>query len=529
MSARARVVWEIAVRLCLLGDTHVGAARAGPRHRTESDVDLRTDRDPRSGLPRLRASTLAGLLRHELTTRSDDRERVRFLFGADQSSEEPMTSALDVDDALAELPEDFSITTRVGIRVDPASGTALPGRFRQWEVLPAGTFFTAHMRLWIPNHAEETQLLSLLLHAVTGLHGNAPGPHVGGHTVHGHGTVRATRWSVARHDLTEEQGWFAHHARTWEQRWRERAAALDEGPRTLTEALATQLRSAGLTADAAHLAAHTTPSDRRRRAELRMRLAVAERTEPLRNDSECLSPGLLMVGETPGTTRHDRADRVHRHRPVVVDPDVPTVENTPVLGDTALYALFKRMASRIARDACEQLGGRLEEQREWIAHWWGGDIDTTAPTPARVRLRDVPVIFGGAPLIVTRLTVDSLFGDAVDGHLFTSDLHCGGIAEVVLDVTDPDDAIRGLLALVVRDLATVAFDTLGADAGSGQGRLTALRARLTTHTGDDEPAHTVDLSEALSDPHGCDAETVRSWVAALRARLAPADRGKGEE
>lgn len=200
-----------------------------------------------------------------------------------------------------------------------------------------------------------------------------------------------------------------------------------------------------------------------------------------------------------------------------------------MLGDTALYALFKRMASRIARDACEQLGGRLEEQREWIAHWWGGDIDTTAPTPARVRLRDVPVIFGGAPLTVTRLTVDSLFGDAVDGHLFTSDLHCGGTAEVILDVTDPDDAIRGLLALVVRDLATVAFDTLGADAGSGQGRLTALHARLTTHAGDDAPAHTVDLSAALSDPHGPDAETVRSWVAALRAHLAPADRGKGEE
>src|SRR5699024_8931665 len=231
----------------------------------------------------------------------------------------------------------------------------------------------------------------------TGLHGNAPGPHVGGHTVHGHGTVRATRWSVARHDLTEEQGWFAHHARTWEQRWRERAAALDEGPRTLTEALTTQLRSAGLTADAARLATHTIPSDRRRRAELRMSLAVAERTEPLRSDSEDLSPGLLMVGEAPDTTRHDRADRVHRHRPVVVDPDVPTVENTPVLGDTALYALFKRMASRIARYACEQLGGRLEEQREWIAHWWGGDIDTTAQHPRGCGCAMFPSSSGALP------------------------------------------------------------------------------------------------------------------------------------
>lgn len=524
-------MWEIAVRLCLLGDTHVGAARATPRHEAESDVDLRTDRDPRSGLPRLRATTLAGLLRHELTARSGDPARVRLLFGAAENSEEPMASALDVDDALVEPSEDLLTITRVGIRVDPASGTALPGRFWQWEVLPAGTLFTAHMRLWIPTPAEEAQLLSLLVHAVAGLHGNTPGPHVGRHTTHGYGAVRATRWSAARHDLAEERGWFDHHARTWEQRWRERAAGLDDGPRTLTEALTAQLRSAGLDADAAHLDARAVPPDRRRRAELRMTLAVAERTAPPTVDSEYLSPGLLMVGETPGADRHDGADRVHRHRPVVVDLDTSTVETMPVLGDTALYALFKRMASRIARDACEYLGGRIEAQREWIAHWWGGDTDTdtAAPTPARVRLRGVPVISGGAPLTVTRLTVDSLFGDAVDGHLFTSDLHCGGTAEVILDVAEPDDAIRGLLALVVRDLATVAFDTLGAGAGSGQGRLTAVRARLTTHTGDGEAAHTVDLSAALRDTHGHDAEVVRSWVMALRARLASTGRGRGKE
>ena len=528
MNAGTRVVWEIAVRLCLLGDTHIGSARPTPRHEAESDVDLRTDRDPRSGRPRLRATTLAGLLRHELAARSGDPERVRLLFGAAESSEEPVPSALDVDDALAELPEDLPVTTRTGTRVDPASGTARTGRSRQWEVLPAGTLFTAHMRLRIPTHAKEAQLLSLLVHAVAGLEGNAPGPRVGRHTTHGYGAVRATRWSTARHDLTQEQGWFDHHARTWEQRWRESAAMLDDGPRTLTEALTTHLRAAGLATGTAHLAARAVPHDRRRRTELRMTLAVAERTTPLTLDPERLSPGLLLVGEAPDVDRHAGTDRVHRHRPVVVDPDASTVETTPVLGDTALYALFKRMASRIARDACEHLGGRLDGHREWITHWWGGDTDTTAPAPARIRLRGVPVLSGGTPLTVTRLTVDSLFGDAVDGHLFTSDLHCGGTAEVVLDVTDPDDAVRGLLALLVRDLATVAFDTLGAGAGSGQGRLTAVRARMSTHIGDGTPVHTVDLAAALRDPHGPDAEAVHPWVTALRSRLAPTGRCEEE-
>lgn len=526
MSAGARLVWEIATRLCLLSDTHVGAARTTPRHESESDVDLRTDRDPRSGLPRLRATTLAGLLRHELAARSGDPDRVRALFGTAEPPGEPVASALEVDDALAELPGDFPVTTRVGIRVDPASGTALPGRFWQWEVLPAGTTFTAHMRLWIPAPAEEAQLLSLLVHAVTGLHGSAPGPHVGRRTTHGHGAVRATRWSTVRHDLTEEQGWFDHHARTWEQRWRERAAELDGAPETLTEALMAQLRPAGLTATATHLSARAAPPDRRRRVELRLTLAVAERDEPWPTGTERLSPGLLMVGETPGADHNDGADRVHRYRPVAADPDTSTVRTAPVLGDTALYALFKRMACRIARDACEHLGGSLEGQREWVTHWWGGDTDTATPAPARVRLRSVPTIAGGAPLTLTRLTVDSLFGDAVDGHLFTSDLHCGGTAEVTLDVVDPDEAVCGLLALVVRDLATVAFDTLGAGAGSGQGRLTATRARLTTHPGGGEPAHAVDLSAALREAHGPDAEAVHSWVTALRARLAPRDKGE---
>jgi hypothetical protein len=230
-----------------------------------------------------------------------------------------------------------------------------------------------------------------------------------------------------------------------------------------------------------------------------------------------------MVGDAPAPERLGEADRAHRHRPAVTDPDKAAVHPAPVLGDTALFALFKRIGGRLVRDAAEHLGAGPDRWRDWHDRWWGADTDPRGlPRPARIRLRTVPVLTGGAPLTATRLTVDSLFGDAVDGRLFTTDLHCGGSAEAVLDVRGPDDAVRGLLALLVRELATVPFDALGAGAGTGNGRLTATRALLTTRPPGGAPSDTVDLLTALFAPDSADAATARGWLAALHAALAPA-------
>ncbi|WP_433700562.1 RAMP superfamily CRISPR-associated protein [Nocardiopsis sp. CA-288880] len=528
--ARPGPLWEIAVRLCLLSDTHIGAARAVPRHAAEGDVDLRVDRDPRTGVPRLRATTLAGLLRHELAARTEDPRRVGRLFGAAESGpppggepDAPAASALDVDDAAAELPEGTTVAVRVGTRVDPASGTVRPGLMWQWEVLPAGTVFTAHMRLRVPAPADEEPLLDLLVLAADGFSGEGPGIRVGGRTGRGHGAVRATHWTAERHDLTDERAWFAYHARSWADRWERGAAALADAPAELSTALAARLRAHGRAAAAARLEARPARPDRRHRAELRLTLAVAEQPDPGGPPPRSPRPGLIMVGDVPAPERLGTVDRAHRHRPVVSDADKASVRLAPVLGDTALFALFKRIGGRLVRDAAEHLGAEGARWQEWHAHWWGADTgpEGARPRPSRVRLRAVPPLSGGAHLTATRLTVDSLFGDAVDGRVFTSDLHCGGSGEVVLDVRDPDDAVRGLLVLVVRELATVPFDTLGAGAGSGNGRLTATRAALTTWTGGGGPPHRVDLLTALFAPGSAEAATARGWVSALRTRLAP--------
>lgn len=516
------VLWQIAFRLRLLSDTHVGAARPLPRHAAESDVDLRVDRDPLTGAPRLRASTLAGLLRHELASRTGDPDGVHALLGSAREHttpdrKAPSMSLLDVDDALAELPEGTTVAIRTGVRVDPAVGTVRTGRVWQWEVLPAGTVFTAHMRLRVPAPADEARLLTLVLLATEGLTGAGPGVRVGGRTGRGYGAVRATHWAAHRYDLTDEHDWFAYHSRSWAERWEHGAHALTGAPEDLVTALTSRLHACGRTATAAHLTARTASPDRRHRAELHLTLAVAERTNPLEAPGDASRPGTLLLGDPPPPERIGAVDRAHRHRPEGTDGSTRSV---PVLGDTALFSLLKRVSGRLVRDAAEHLRAPAAHWREWHDGWWGADTGRRGPPrPSRIGLRTTPVLIGGASLTTTRLTVDALFGDAVDGRLFTTDLYCGGTAEVIVDVREPDDAVRGLFTLLVRELATVAFDALGADTGSGNGRLTATHAHLTTHTGTGDPPRTVDLLTAVFEPDSAEATAARGWLDALRTAL----------
>ena len=511
-AAGPRVLWEVTGRWCLLSDTHIGAAQAMPRHAAQSDVDLHLDREPRTGAPRLRATTLAGVLRHALARRVDDADRVGELFGAAEADgRAPRASSLEVDDAFARLPEGTGVAVRTGTRVDPAAGTVRPGLLWQWEVLPAGTVFVVHLRLRVPALADEARLLTLLALAVDG-----PGARLGGRTGHGHGAVHATHWAARRRDLGNEHDWFAHYGVSWQERWRAGEVALADAPADLPSALGRELRSVGRAGTAAHVAARAAAPDRRRRAELRLTLAVAEREDPLAPPPDVLRPGLLSVGGVPVGDRLGETDRAHRSRPAVEDPGKGTVNVVPVLGDTALFALVKRIAARSVQDASP--GGLGPRVRDWFDHWWGADTPAGgAHRPSRVRLREVPVITGGAPMTVTRMTADPLFGDSVEGRLFTDDLQCGGTAEAVFDIEGPDDALLGLCALVVRDLATVPFDTLGAGSGVGHGRVSAVGAELVSYGGGER--RRVDLVSAVFTAGGPDAAAVREWVSALRTLL----------
>ncbi|GAA3747575.1 RAMP superfamily CRISPR-associated protein [Salinactinospora qingdaonensis] len=550
------VIWEITTRLRLLGDTHIGAAAPTGVHAAESDVDLLIDRDPTNGHPRLRATTLAGLLRHHLADhfgRGDkgaEPETVAHLFGkadirddVDAPEAKVAMSPLDLDDAHGELPEHEPVAVRVGNRVQPDSGAVAPGMFWQTEVLPAGTGFAVTLRLHVTEHADEGRLLALLALAADGLSGpeHAPGIQVGARTGRGFGTVRAETWHARRHDVRTPQGWADFFALTWQQRWQRAREALapDTGAGSvirLRDCLTSALNSGhNAAAEAARSLATNLAEfgvDQRARDELRLSLAVGERPTAAflpsgdgdTGGDTATRPGLLMVGDTPRTDDLVQVDRAHRKRPRVTDSG--ELVSQPLLGDSALFALFKRIGRRLVRE----LSGQAHRDdwpadspaRTWHTRWWGGepeDAEAPKPTPARVRLREAPTV-SGTELLTTRNTIDALFGDTVDGRLFTDRVHAGGGSQFVLDVREPDDALRGLLALIVRELYTVPMDSLGGGAGVGHGRVAITAAELVRHGPGGEPV-TVDLLAALDEPGGRERAQVEEWLAVLRAQVRP--------
>ncbi|GLU49430.1 RAMP superfamily CRISPR-associated protein [Nocardiopsis ansamitocini] len=561
------LVWEVAVRLRLLGDTHVGAALDTPRHAAESDVAGLVDRDPVSGVPRLRATTLAGLLRHHLTARlggldaptgPDDPvpRGADVLFGKPSVPREPnelgpgaTDSPLELDDCVALLPEGVGISVRTGNRIDRNRGAAASGGLWQFEVLPAGTLFTATLRLRVRNRADEGRLLALLALAADGLRGPVAGPDIrlGARTGRGYGAVRAEVWHARRHDLATVEGWAGYYAWTWAERRQRAERGLDAGPRD--ERLRDLLDSrASECADAYRAALDAVGADQRDRDELVLAVAVAEQPAEVlaAGAGGPVRPGLVMIGDVPGPGAPDRTDRAHRTRPRFTGDGA--VEWQPMLGDTGLFAMVKRIGRRLATDAADAAGYAGGEARPagpeartgavraraWHASWWGEDPAPGSgrpPAPSQVRLRDAPAIDGGHPMAVTRNSIDALFGDTVDGRLFTDALHAGGTARVVLDVFGADDSVRGLLALVVRELGTVAFDGVGAGWGVGQGRLTVTGATLTRH----RPGAAPEPTDLIAAVHGTDPvarSRAQEWVGALHDRLAPtaaADAPRGED
>ncbi|MFC3518611.1 RAMP superfamily CRISPR-associated protein [Streptomonospora nanhaiensis] len=546
------VLWELTARVRLLSDTHIGSADDSAR--TAADI-APIDRDPLDHAPRLRASTQAGLLRHHLAARlgPDRADAVAELFGEAARGADPAdpggtavnaASALDIDDAFAELPPEAGIAVRAGNRVDPGSGAAAPGAFWRMETLPAGTRFTLTLRLWVADPADEGRLLALAALAADGLNGAdlAPGVAIGARTARGYGAVRCDSWHLRRHDLRTPQGWADWYALTWRQR-RERAHRAVTAPARTRPARAPGLLTLvpdHLQRDPALAAAiggdysaalADLATDRRHRDELTLTLRLAERpTEaflPTGSGAPPRAPGprpgLLMVGDTPRLESLGEVDRAHLRRPSVGGDGA--VEWRPALGDTALFALFKRLSRRLVRDISGESATTLAEwpedspARRLHARWWGGDARSGgAPAPSGIRLRQAAELTGGTTQRTTRVTIDSLFGDAVDSTLLTDDVHAGGQATVILDAPQPDDAVRGLLALIVRELHTVPLDAIGGGSGAGHGRVTVTRAVLTRHEPGAAPDR-VDLLAAIDDARSPERAAVGPWVSALRAAV----------
>lgn len=504
--------WDFTAVLTLRGET----TPAGTRTRTDTaDADITVDRDPTTGRPRIRFTTLAGLLAHHAADRltgyaptphSARGTRVDALFGDLDNA-----TILSGDDITLQLPGGAPLLTRRRNRGNPATGTADTGALWDNEVLPVGTTGRIVIRVTVPAADDpdtqdnlEAELLTITVAALAGLTGTTSGIRLGSHTRTGKGTLTTDRWAARRVDPRTPHGWATLHRPT-------RAEYLTD---------LTDLPTHPDPATAVHRA-HPTLAlpdqvDQRSRDELRLTLAIGVPT----GDGH-IAAGLLRVGDAPppsvyqtepADTGAPEVSTAHRTRPEPTDTD--QVAWVPVTGGPGLLRLLKQSARRILAALTDTAPGTndgqpaepdepapAERAAAILAHWFGGEPHH--PTPAAISTDDPPLT-GGGPLTRGRVTIDGLFGDAVNGRLFTERVHAGGHSTITLTIRNPDPIIRGLLAHITADLATWSPIPLG---GGGHGHITCTAATLTCDTPD---THT---SIDLLDPDSTG--TISPWHQAL--------------
>lgn len=506
----ATIEWIFAATLTLASETHLGGQ--GDPLDPDGPIDQVLDRDDATGQPRVRLTSLIGLLRHHLMNTLDgygaeaaapagddtDTDLTR-LFGSTAASS-PLTGT----DILLQLPHSTPILLRPHNHVDPASGAAKPGAYWYTEHLPTGTHGTLQLRLRTTPTAEPA-LLALLSRAVDGLTPDTVDAiRLGARTRTGGGQLAAGNWIAQRHDLSTPDGWAAVHLPTWAEHNDALTRACRASPHThLADAIAAT--SPPLSQQLPHQ--HT---DQRRADTLTLTVHIGEQQNPLQPDATTVRPGFLRVGDLPRRGDHIDADLTHRTTPIP-DASNDTVNWQPVLGVPSLLAVLKTAAIRGATVAATDPAAA----RRWCRRWWGSNpADSGAPTPARI-LATEALLEQAQPLTRGRSSTDTLFGDAADQHLFTEALYVGGHATLTVTVRNPDDAIRGQLLLLVCDLASWSPAPIG---GGGHGAFTVTTASWTAHT-PDEPAAPVDWLSMLSDPEHPARPAAARWMRAYRAAL----------
>ena len=416
--------WVVCGRLTADGPLHLGG-------QGETTVDAPILRDRVDGLPLLTGASLAGALRSHLADviagyRRSEPPDVAALFGGARGDDDGEQSPLIVFDSLGRLPAGKRPEIRDGVAIDPATGTAEEHKKFDVEVLPAGTSFDVRFDLLVPDGAEESCLLGLLLATLGGL--EAGEVRLGARTSRGYGRCRAGGWFARRFDLAARAGWTA---------W----LATDPGDPldTMGEAEGAKAGGQGLrqAVEAAWpgAAGATSVADQRRRFR-----AVL--------DLEWPRGGLLV--RSPGTDPGD-ADATQLHS-----------AGDPVLPGTSLAGALRARALRIARTV---LGDRGDERVEALfgplLRGRDGGQDAApdaAPSGAdelsASRLTVSEGRLDGELLQGVRIRIDRFTGGVVDGALFDEEPLYGGKGSVTVEIREPVPGDAGLLLLLVKDLLT---------------------------------------------------------------------------
>jgi CRISPR/Cas system CSM-associated protein Csm3 (group 7 of RAMP superfamily) len=416
--------WVITGELRLASAAHLGG---GPG----DSVDMAVLRDTRTGAPLLTGASLAGALRSHLADvlggyRSKEDPSVAQLFGGARGDDFGEQSPLIVFDSLGRVPAVAAVEIRDGLQIDTARGTAEPHKKFDLEVLPAGTKFPIRMDVLLSDPDLESQLLSLLTTALSGLaYGNIA---LGARRSRGLGAVQAGAWRAVRYDLTSRAGWLGWLSSDWDAPVPEDVPALDDVREAWRRA------HPGL--------ALSEFADQRRRVLITAVLSAS---------------GGLLVRSAPAAP--DAPDAVHLES-----------SGRPVLPGTSMAGVFRAHALRIARIARE---GSNDPER-YVSRLFGPRLEGTARSgsadlhSSRLRIAEA-FIEDGTRLRPSRVRIDRFTQAVISGALFDEEPDFGGRVRIRFELRDPKPGELGLLLLALRDLLAGELP-VGGTSSAGRGR-----------------------------------------------------------
>ncbi|MGW5317321.1 RAMP superfamily CRISPR-associated protein [Nocardia thailandica] len=392
-------------------------------------ADIVVHRDPVSRLPMIPASSLTGVLRHEIQARLGA-DIAATAFGTAADSDQVSVAALQPRDAVAVVGS--RTRWRTNNVVDPATRTVRPGGLFTEEVVPADTRFTLLWQVWLPTgldaDADAARRAGEILRAVAAA-GSLLGSgqvRLGRRTRAGRGAVRAGSWRARLLNASRS----AADARAWFTTPYERTAGLVTGDPA--PELSTALAGLALPATVWSAAADAEPPVRR---------------------GDLIITGVLAVSEVfdnrtvPSTIRLDPAPE-------------------PIDSGAAVKALLRAQARRILEflaltddpTATARNRERAAELHRGLFGSHPGDRDRVT-RPSRIQVDEAPLI-KSAPVVFDRFPIDPLTRATVPHRKGVVEAFAGGSRRLRIVVSGASAAERGLLALVVKDLCA-GFGALG--------------------------------------------------------------------
>jgi CRISPR/Cas system CSM-associated protein Csm3 (group 7 of RAMP superfamily) len=163
-----------------------------------SDRPLLRDEDLAVYIP---GTTLAGLVRHYLTSKDTPADEICELLGPDTQSDGPQSRLLFSD---APCVFEAGVELRDGVAICPKTGIAVEGKKYDLELLATGSKFKIKMELLAPNVPSKLKhLLGSILCAF-----EEEEIRIGGRTRRGYGRCRVDSWNVWSYTLTTPDGLF---------------------------------------------------------------------------------------------------------------------------------------------------------------------------------------------------------------------------------------------------------------------------------------------------------------------------------